>query len=311
MQLNRRALQLVDALESRSIECRVEILRSSQGSRLIDAGARAPGSLQAGLMLSRICMADLAEISLGYGQWGPEIQVWSDYPAAACLASQYAGWRLHSDHFFGMGSGPMRAAAGGEELFDRIGFREQAKAVVGVIETRQKPTDEIIERIAQACQVEAGAVTLLFAPTASLAGAMQIVARSMETALHKMLVLGFDCKQIVAGQGIAPLPPVGSNDLLMIGRTNDAILYGSHVTLWVQSDDEFIQELGPRIPSQASPDHGVPFAELFARVHHDFYKIDPLLFSPAIITMVNMTSGRAHTFGKFETDIMQASFFTL
>ena len=73
-----------------------------------------------------------------------------------------------------------------------IGFRETADAVVGVLETRKPPTPAIVAKIAAACRVEPAAVTLLVAPTASLAGGVQVVARSVETALHKLAELKFD-----------------------------------------------------------------------------------------------------------------------
>src|SRR5439155_676683 len=69
-------------------------------------------------------------------------------------------------------------------------------------------------------------LTFVVAPTASLAGGVQIVARILETGLHKMDTLGFDVNKIVSGIGTAPLPPVAKNDLRAIGRTNDCILYG-------------------------------------------------------------------------------------
>ena len=67
--------------------------------------------------------------------------------------------------------------------------------------------------------------------TASIAGSVQVIARSVETALHKMHEIGFDLTQVRSGFGIAPLPPVAADDLVGIGRTNDAMLYGGEVTL--------------------------------------------------------------------------------
>ena len=51
------------------------------------------------------------------------------------MASQYAGWEIKGEKFFAMGSGPMRAAAGREALFDDIGHREKPDRCVGVLET--------------------------------------------------------------------------------------------------------------------------------------------------------------------------------
>jgi methenyltetrahydromethanopterin cyclohydrolase len=149
---------------------------------------------------------------------------------------------------------------------------------------------------------------LLCAPAASIAGAVQVVARSLETALHKLHELKFDLTQVVTGYGVAPLPPIAKDDIEAIGRPNDAILYGGQVTLWVRGDDNELAALGPKVPSSSSRDHGEPFAVLFERNGRDFYKLDPLLFSPAVLCFHNLNSGRSHTFGRLAVDVLRASF---
>ena len=238
----------------------------------------------------------------------PLIQVVTDHPVQACLASQYAGWALKAGKFFAMGSGPMRAAAGSEAIFDLIGFRETPEAVIGVLETRKPPPPEVVARIAGACKVDLKDVTLLVAPTASLAGCVQIVARSVETALHKLAELKFDLTRVVSAHGAAPLPPVAADDIASIGRTNDSILYGARVTLAVAGDDASLEAIGPQVPSSASRDFGEPFAAIFARYNHDFYAVDPHLFSPAEVVFQNVDSGRVHRFGQTVPDILARSF---
>ena len=163
-------------------------------------------------------------------------------------------------------------------------------------------------KIAAACRVEPAAVTLLVAPTASLAGGVQIVARSVETALHKLAELKFDLSRIVSAHGTAPLPPVAADDLAAIGRTNDAILYGARVILCVTGDDASLESIGPQVPSSASRDHGDPFATIFARYNHDFYAVDPHLFSPAEVVFQNIETGRCHAFGQLEPGVLERSF---
>ena len=51
------------------------------------------------------------------------------------------------------------------------------------------------------------------------------------------------------------------------------------------------------MPSSASRDYGRPFAEMLAAYNHDFYHVDPLLFSPAEITFVNLDTGHSFRFG--------------
>jgi len=281
------------------------------GARVIDCGGAVTGSLAAGLAMARACLADLGEV--GYvpcpiaGLDGPAVQVATDDPVRACLASQYAGWQIQVDKFFAMGSGPMRALAAREELFQHIPGKEESPVAVGVLETRKHPTEEVVTHIVTKLPSAVESLTLLVAPASSLAGTTQVVARPVETALHKLHELKFDANQVVSGYGFAPLPPVAPDELAAIGRTNDAILYGGCVTLWVRADDELLEAIGPKVPSNSSKDHGAPFAELFQR-YGDFYKIDPLLFSPAEIVFCNLRSGRVHSFGRMDTDVLRRSF---
>ena len=104
------------------------------------------------------------------------------------------------------------------------------------------------------------------------------------------------------------MPPVAANDLVGIGRTNDAILYGGEVTLWASADDDELAELVEKVPSKASRDYGVPFAEIFKRYDGDFYKIDPHLFSPAKVKIVNLQTGRSFEAGELRDDLVSQSF---
>lgn len=305
--LNRSAHRLCNRLIEDSEFLRIEAHDDGLIIPTIDCGVRSPGSLEAGLRVSRICLADRADVSLTPWPWDaryPAVVIRTDEPLAACLAAQYAGWRIADDDYFAMGSGPMRAAAANEPLFQKYPLKETSDVAVGVLESRKFPPPETGEGIAKACDIVPRGLTLLVAPTASLVGTMQIVARSVETAMHKLLELDFDLRRVASGWGIAPLPPTGGDDLLAMGRTNDAILYGSSVTLWVHGDDDHLAELLPKLPSSASSDFGTPFLELFHRYDRDFYRMDPLLFSPAEITLINLDTGRTHGAGAVRRELV-------
>src|SRR5258707_6560157 len=85
-------------------------------------------------------------------------------------------------------------------------------------------TDAVVDYLCDRLVIPPAKLTLLAAPASSLAGNIQVVARSLETALHKLYELKFDLSQIVSGSGAAPLPPVAVQELRAIGRNNDAIL---------------------------------------------------------------------------------------
>lgn len=311
--LNERAMRLADYAASNAAALHVEVHTTPAGGKVIDCGVKAPGGIQAGLAMARVCLSGQAELSLVPGDVAgiacPSVVVTTDHPVLACMASQYAGWRVQVGKFFGMGSGPMRAAYGKEELYEHIPGKEQAPVAVGVLETRKLPDDAVFAYLGEALKLPPNKITLMTAPAASQAGNLQVVARSLETALHKLHELDFDLKQVVSGFGSAPLPPVARDELAAFGRTNDAILYGGRVTVWVNAEDDQLAEIGPKVPASASPDYGAPCAAIFARYDNDFYKIDPMLFSPAEIVFCNLKSGRSFAFGRTRADVLYQSFF--
>jgi len=310
--LNERAWQIADAMAANAAALRIAVRKLPGGARVIDAGVDAPGGFGAGRALSEICTAGLADIAyppvpIGGDTW-PGVRVWTDHPAVSCMASQYAGWAIQVGKYFAMGSGPLRAHARVEkELFAKLGYAEQAERGVLVLETRTLPTDEVAAWVGQKAGLTPSQLTFVVAPTASLAGGLQIAARILETGLHKMDTLGFDVNKIVSGVGTAPLPPVAKNDLRAIGRTNDCILYGGQARYTVNAEEAELAALVPRIPSSASKDYGTPFYDIFKRYDSDFYKIDPLLFSPAEVWLTSVQSGKTYHAGHVNPEVLRAS----
>jgi methenyltetrahydromethanopterin cyclohydrolase len=196
------------------------------------------------------------------------------------------------------------------ELFEKLSYEEEAEDGVLVLETRTLPTDEVVASIAAKARLEPVQLTFLVAPTASLAGGVQISARIIETGLHKIETLGFDVRRVIGATGTAPLPPVAKNDLRAIGRTNDCILYGGQARYTVQAGDAELENLAEQVPASASRDYGTPFYEIFQRYGGDFYKIDPLLFSPAEVWLTSTETGRTFHAGRLNPEVLEASLYT-
>jgi methenyltetrahydromethanopterin cyclohydrolase len=314
LSLNDRALELADRLVADAEAARVEVTTLSNGTRVIDCGARAAGGFAAGRSLAEVCMAGLGTVAYAPlsidGRWLPGLTVTTDRPAVACLAAQYAGWRIDRDGYFAMGSGPARALIRAEELYDDLDWDERASAAVLCLETREPPAAEVADFVAERAGVPPAALTFLMAPTASVAGSVQIAARVVETALHKLHELDFDVRRVVAGFGSCPLPPVAGDDMAAIGRTNDAVLYGGQVHLTVDADDDdALHELVERLPASASSDYGEPFGKVLKDANFDFYAIDPLLFSPAQIRLTSVGSGRSFEAGAVNLEVLERSFW--
>jgi methenyltetrahydromethanopterin cyclohydrolase len=311
--LNDRALTLVHALVADADALRVRMRVLGNGATVIDCGSAVPGGLEAGRRFAEICMGGLGTLTFApvvlSGTSLPGIVVTTDRPALACLGSQYAGWNLDRDDCFAMASGPGRALVRAEELYDDLDVDERSHSAVLCLEAREPPPEALTDYVAKRAGVQPADVTILFAPTASLAGSVQIAARVVETALHKLHELDFDVRRVLSGFGTCPLPPVARKDPEAIGRTNDAVLYGGQVELLVEGEDDELAELAPRLPASASSDHGEPFGKLLEQADWDFYKIDPLLFSPAEIRLVNAASGRSFHAGGVELDVLARSFW--
>ena len=314
LSLNDRARELADRLAADADAARVEVTTLANGTRVIDCGAKAAGGFEAGRCFAEICMAGLGSVAYAplvlEGRWLPALTVTTDRPAVACLAAQYAGWRIDRDGYFAMGSGPGRALIRAEELYDDLDWEERATAAVLCLETREPPPAAVADFVAERAGVPASALTLLMAPTASVAGGVQIAARVVETALHKLHELDFDVRRVVAGYGSCPLPPVAGDDMEAIGRTNDAVLYGGQAHLTVEADDDdALRELVERLPASASEDYGEPFGTVLKAADFDFYAIDPLLFSPAQIRLTSVGSGRSFEAGRVNLEVLERSFW--
>ena len=315
LRMNEAAGEIADSMADQTDLLRVRTFRLPSGARVIDAGVEADGGIEAGLALAEICMGGLGNVSCTPLQIGGRAHagliVWTDHPAVACMASQYAGWAISVGKFFAMGSGPLRAHARVErELFEKLGYQEQADEGVLVLETRALPNDEVAAWVAEKARLQPLQLTFVVAPTASIAGGVQISARIIETGLHKMETLGFDVTRVVSAMGTAPLPPVAKNDLRAIGRTNDCILYGGQARYTIKAPDAELEKLAEQVPASASRDYGTPFYEIFQRYGGDFYKIDPLLFSPAEVWLTSTESGRTFHAGRLNPEVLEASLYT-
>ncbi|HJT06572.1 MAG TPA: methenyltetrahydromethanopterin cyclohydrolase [Stellaceae bacterium] len=309
--LNRLAAPLVAALLKDAATLRLGVQRDASGATLVDAGIEAPGGIEAGRRIAEICLGGLGRVTLGATSgavWPPSVTVHTADPVLACLGSQYAGWSLKHEKFFALGSGPGRSLAGKEELFTELGYRDRAADAVLVLEVDRAPPTALLQQTAGDCGVAPDHLTVIMTPTQSLAGAVQICARSLEVALHKAHALKFPLERIVDGIGAAPLPPPAPDFVQAMGRTNDAILYGGTVQLFVSGAEADAKSLADNLPSGASRDYGKPFAETFAAYKGDFYQIDPMLFSPGVVQVTALQSGKSFRRGKLDPAILARSF---
>lgn len=312
LSVNQKSAPMITSLINRAKSLNVGVIKHELGCVVIDAGIEHAGSVEAGRIIAEICMGGLGEVHLvnddRFAGFSDGIHVRSENPVISCLASQYAGWALSHEKFFSLGSGPARALAQREEVFKDINYQDTGSSTCIVLETDQIPPNEVIDKILRDTKLNAEQLTIILTPTTSIAGTVQVVGRVLEVALHKAHTLHFDLTNIVSGTGLAVLPPVGKDFMTGMGRTNDAILFGGFVELKVKGSDVEAEKLATNLPSSASKDYGKTFGEVFKFYDMDFYKIDPMLFSPAKVKVTNIDTGNVFEAGKLNAELIAVSF---
>jgi methenyltetrahydromethanopterin cyclohydrolase len=319
--VNKLTQPLVQHLLDNADKLRLGIEKLDNGCTIIDAGINVVGGLEAGRIITEICLGGLGTVSLSQSSytdnWPLTVNVHASNPVLACMGSQYAGWSLSHEKYYALGSGPARTLATKvkndqvvpvEELFNELAYRDSADQTVLVIENDAIPPIEIVEKVASACGVTADKLTIIVTPTSSLAGGIQVVGRVLEVALHKAHALHFPLENIIDGSGSAPVCPPHPNFVKAMGRTNDSILFAGQVHLFVKGSDEEAEKLAKALPSSTSKDYGKPFADIFKAYEYDFFKIDGMLFSPASVIVTAVESGKSFRAGKLDNALLDLSF---
>ncbi len=319
--VNQLSQPLVQYLIDNAAKLRLGIQILDNGCTVIDAGINALGGLEAGRIITEICMGGLGTATLSQSSytnhWPLTINVHASNPVLSCLGSQYAGWTLSHGKYYALGSGPARAMATKlkdgevqpvEELYKELAYRDQAERAAIVIENDAIPPLEIIEKVAAACGIQPSALTVIVTPTSSLAGGVQVVGRVLEVAMHKAHALHFPLENIIDGSGSAPVCPPHPNFVKAMGRTNDAILFAGQVHLFVKGNDDDAKQLAQQLPSSTSKDYGKPFADVFKAYEYDFFKIDAMLFSPASVIVTAVESGKSFRAGQLDNALLDQSF---
>lgn len=311
LSMNKLAARLVAEMLAREEELKVTSTRIA-GATVIDAGVKARSSFEAGIYVSKICLGGLASVSATSYRvreyYVPAVEVSTDHPVEACMASQLAGWRISVKDFFANGSGPARALARKpKKLFEKIGYSEESDEAVLVLETEKYPDEDVIKYISSEARVKPESLYIILVSPASIAGSVQVSARIVETGMFKLQTLEFDLRTILYGHGVCPVAPLHSSPLKMAGRSNDMLLYGG-VTFYTVDypDDAKLSEYLSKAPSSASKDYGKFFTELVDQYGWDFlYKVDPSIFAPALLIVNNIRSGRTVVSGRINYDVLE------
>jgi methenyltetrahydromethanopterin cyclohydrolase len=320
--LNASALALVKKLCDEADKYNVTIEKTSSGATFIDAGIHAKGGFLTGEVVTEVCLGGYGRASVIPIQYGdmvlPSIFVLTDHPAISTLGSQFAGWQIRGDDFSAIASGPARALAlKPKSLYEKLNYLEESDVAVLVLETDKKPPEAVVQQVAEKCRVDPKNLYMVMFPTTSMTGATQVSGRIVETGLHKLERVGLDPLLVTHAWGYAPIVPVHPGPGESMGRANDAILYGGVTNYTVNFDDEKkLENIVNQTPSSSSKmlqearklaEKNPRFMDIFKEAGFDFYKIDPDIFAPAVVSINNARTGKTFRAGSLDVGVMKAS----
>jgi len=314
LSVNKKAWRLVEKLLDSPEEYCVAVKETRHGT-LIDVGIRVKGGLQAGKLITEICLGGYGKATISSTKYDdnltlPTITVQTDHPAISTLGSQFADWQIKMRDFSAIGSGPARALAKkNRKLYEKIGYEDKSNVAVLVLETSKEPPESVLAQIARECRIKPDQLVLILVPTMSVAGSTQVSGRIVETGLHKLMKLGLDPKLALHGFGSVPIAPAHPKFVEAMGRANDAIMYMGEASFDISGfkNDEKLRKMVEKAPSSASEGYGRPFIQLFKEANYDFYKIDPNLFAPAVVTINNVETGNVSQAGKINLEVFKRS----
>jgi methenyltetrahydromethanopterin cyclohydrolase len=314
LSVNAEAMKIVRQILAAPEALGVEVMRFPNGATLIDMGQSAPGSWQAARYFTLVTLGGLGEVSYESFTLGnmrlPGVRVMVNRPLEACMGCQVAGWVLVNEPDAPILSGPARALNNpADHYFDYISYRDHYHEGVVTVQMTRPVTEDMAERMARACSLAPENLYILASRHACLVTTVQVPARVVELTMHRLALAKFDLTCIRHASCYAPIPPLVHDELSTFGRINDALIYGGEAHFYVETSDDLLLDLVPRVVTAASRIGGKSFSQLYREANYDFHAIPADMHTPAILHMTNLHSGRTFSAGHFDEAVLRRSFF--
>jgi methenyltetrahydromethanopterin cyclohydrolase len=325
IEINNLAKNIVEEIIQNKEIYKATVNQLENGATVLDMSN---ASWIGGKLVGEICMGGLGRVDFSSynldNNYIPSVNVYTSEPIISCMASQLAGWNVKLKKeiekngvykkkvvFQSLGSGPARAKCKVEKLFEEIDYSDSSDCAVIVFETPKLPNEEVMNIIAEKCNVDPSKTYAICAPTACLTGSIQVAARIVETGIHKLHEIHFPLEVIKDGFGTTTIAPIAKDDLGAMGRTNDSISAAgmTYYTINVEKEkEEELFNLLKKAPAHTSSSYGKPFIETFKAANYKFYDIDPGLFAPAVYTINNIKTGKSLTVGQVNHELLKESY---
>ncbi|MCC6148043.1 MAG: methenyltetrahydromethanopterin cyclohydrolase [Anaerolineaceae bacterium] len=313
--VNRQSLKIIqEQILPNPDLLKIDVKVLSNGATVIDMGQKVEGSWEAGRLFAQITQGGIVDVTFGHFQLGdfllPSINVLSpDAFISGWVCQRHAEPLPGSDHQPIL-TGPAKALLYPPDLSIVFAeYKDDSPIAVAPLQTSEPITEEITAWIAASCRVDPKNLYVLVAPSMSLVCSIQVAARPIDNLMHRLQEENFDIKTVRGAFSTAPLPPLSPDEIEAMGRINDALLYGGHVFVYVESTDEEIKRILPKLTLDYTGQYGKLFKQMYIENDQDFHKMDLRVHTTALIQVNNLKTGHTFSTGKIDREILYKSFF--
>lgn len=298
-----------------------QYLKLDNGAHVVDMGLHVKGSFEGAKLFTEIELADLATVEytdyvLEDGTSTLAVEILTSEPQLSCKYSFIAFYPLGKVGDICMiGSGPGRALAKVEEDYcfhDGSTYQDDADFAVICVQGPVLPDEAMAEKVAKDCSITPDKVFFLAHGNTCITASVQVAARIVEQTLPKIMEeTGHPefVDQILFSKGFALVAPVTDDDDEAMGKINDSLLYGGRIQFWVDSEDEVIKDILPKVVTHNSKNYGRLFKDMYLEAGRDYFKIDVEVHCPAEVEIYNTRTGNIFKAGGIREDIILKSFF--
>ncbi|MEM3755298.1 MAG: methenyltetrahydromethanopterin cyclohydrolase, partial [Candidatus Bathyarchaeia archaeon] len=182
--VNKLAFELVKKLIKNHKALGLKIIKLQDGSKVIDAGVKTLGSLEAGVIISRISLGGLAKVFVLPSSYNEvtflSTYVSTDNPSIAIFGSQLPLLSLLKiEDYSAIVSGPGKTLIKepdprSKELFKKIQYKDKSKMAIFILQTDIIPDERISKYLAKQCRISPKNLYLIITPTNSIVGSIQV-----------------------------------------------------------------------------------------------------------------------------------------
>jgi len=314
--LNNMAAKIVEEQILPNAEAlNVDIITLKNKATVIDMGIRAKGGWNAARLFTNTCVGGMGELvyqSMYIGKHlVPTVVIQIDKPDITMCASHIAGYFVPCHGRYLPVSGPFRSIVSTDHWSDRVTYRDTAaKKAVGHMQTMTIPDEEVTNAIADEIHMDPKDLYLMAAPTSSLVGAVQIIARNLEQTFG---TLGdhpeFPINSVKQAIGFSPIASIEDDELIAMGRVNDCLIYGQESTLYIDCPDEDIENILEKLPmSKNDKVYGIPFEEMFHEADNSWANVPRDYDAPCKVNFVNTRTNHFFTTGMIHYGVLERDF---